>query len=221
MLYWFGWALVRTGVALLLRFRIEGRHNVPRRGAVLIAANHLSNLDPPLIGAAAPRIVQQMAKRELAAKPLLYWYLRSIGTVTVDRGRGQQALEDATKILQRGACMAIFPEGTRSTTGHVGKGHTGVIVLAMRSGCAIVPAAIIGADRAMPKGARWIHRASVTVRFGEPYRLPSVPDGTAVPRETLVRECASLMERIEALLPKEMQASPEDKRRWYGELAAG
>jgi len=220
ILYWLGWALVRSGLALLLRFRIEGRHKVPRRGTVLIASNHLSNLDPLLIGSAAPRLLQHMAKRELSAKPLLYWFLRGIGTVMVDRGRGQQALEEAVKYLQRGACMAIFPEGTRSTTGHMGKGHTGAIVLAMRSGCTILPAAIIGSDRAMPKGARGIRRASVTVRFGEPYRLPLAPDGTAIAREVLVRECVVLMERIEALLPPQMHASREDKRRWYGEMAA-
>lgn len=201
---------------LVLRFRVENRGAVPLLGGLLVASNHVSHLDPPLVGTAMPRLTHNMAKRELLSIKLLEWFMRSIGTIIVDRGRGRQALIDAAGLLARGECILIFPEGTRSVTGRLGKGHSGAIVLAVRTGCAVLPAAIIGSNEAMRKGTKRIRPHPVTVRFGEPYRLDVIPEDAQIPRELLERECFRLMERIEALLPEHMRPSAEQKCEWYG-----
>lgn len=219
LLYFASKGIVYAVAKLYFRFRLEGQRHVPLRGPVLVASNHLSHLDPPLVGTAIPRLAQNMAKRELFSIKILDWYMRSIGTVIVNRGKGKQALLTAIEYLKLGACMLIFPEGTRSLTGQLGQGHTGAIVMALRTGCTVVPAAIIGSDQAMRKGTKGIRSHQITVRFGEGYKLAVIPDGEQIPKQTLERECYLLMERIEALLPENMRPTLEQKLQWYGEQA--
>lgn len=218
LIYWCSWATLKGLTAILFRLRVEGARNVPRRGGVLVACNHISHLDPPLVGVACPRMVYHMAKKELFSLRLLEWFMHQIGTIMVHRGQGKQALIDAERYLNHGACVVIFPEGTRSLTGQLGKGHSGAIVLAVRTGCQIQPAAIIGSEKALPKGSKRVHLVPVTVRFSEPYSLPRITDGP-IPRELLERECFKLMARIEALLPDPMRPTPEQKNQWYGRFA--
>jgi 1-acyl-sn-glycerol-3-phosphate acyltransferase len=219
LLYYFSKGVVFAVGKLYFKLRAKQQRHVPRRGPVLIACNHISHLDPPLVGTCIPRLAQHMAKRELFSIKILDWYMRSIGTVIVDRGKGKQALLTAIGYLKRGACMVIFPEGTRSVTGCLGKGHSGAVVMAMRTGCTIVPAVIIGSEQAMRKGTKGIRSHPVMVEFGEPYTLRLVPEDEKIPHDVSERECYLLMERIEALLPQHMRPTPEQKREWYGELA--
>ena len=153
-----------------------------RRGAAPRAAARAGASWPAITSATSirrwsatciPRLAQNMAKRELFSIKILDWYMRSIGTVIVDRGKGKQALLTAIELLKHGACVVIFPEGTRSVTGCLGQGHSGAVVMAMRTGCTIVPTVIIGSDKAMRKGTKGIRSHPVTVHFGEPYQLPT------------------------------------------------
>jgi 1-acyl-sn-glycerol-3-phosphate acyltransferase len=219
LLYYLSKGIVFAVAKLYFRLRIENQRNVPLRGPVMVASNHLSHLDPPLVGTAIPRLAQNMAKRELFTIKILDWYMRHIGTVIVNRSKGKQALLTAIEYLKQGACMIIFPEGTRSLTGQLGQGHSGAIVMALRTGCTVVPAAIIGSDQAMHKGSKGIRSHQITVRFGEGYKLAVVPEGEQIPRQVLERECYLLMERIAALLPENMRPSAEQKLAWYGERA--
>jgi len=205
---WF-WAKV------LLRLRIEGARHIPRRGPVLIASNHVSHLDPPLVGVGVPRFVFHMAKKELFVLKPLMLFMTVIGTIMVDRGQGKQALISAVDYLNNGECIVIFPEGTRSRDGVLGRGRSGAVVIAIRSGCPIVPAAIVGSEKALTKGSKFIKLVPVTVKFGEAYTIDYRGDTENIPREVLRRETFRLMENIEALLPPEMQPKPEQKAKWY------
>lgn len=218
LLYFVSKAVVFIFGKAYFRLRAIDQHNVPRRGAVLVCCNHISHLDPPLVCTSIPRLAQNMAKRELFSIKILDWYMRSIGTVLVDRGKGKQALLTATDHLRRGACILIFPEGTRSVTGQLGQGHTGAIVMAMRTGCTIVPAAIIGSDKAMRKGTKGISPQPITVRFGPSFVLPVIAEPEKIPHEVLDRERYLLMERIEQLVLPHMRATSEQKREWYGSV---
>lgn len=210
---WF-WAKV------LLRLRVEGSGNIPRKGPLVVASNHVSHLDPPLVGLSVPRCVFHMAKKELfVLKPLMV-FMRTIGTIMVDRGQGRQALIDAIKYLDKGECIVIFPEGTRSPDGVLGQGRSGAVVIAIRGGCPIVPAAIIGSEKALTKGSKFIKLVPVTVKFGEPYRINYDGDLDQIPREVLRRETYELMERIEALLPDRMKPEQSKKAKWYRDLYA-
>jgi 1-acyl-sn-glycerol-3-phosphate acyltransferase len=218
--FWFARGILFALAKVLLRLRIEGRRNVPRRGPLIVACNHVSHLDPPVVGSSVPRLVINMAKRELFKIGWLEKFMGSIGTIMVDRGRGKQALLDGIEALKHGYCLMIFPEGTRSVSGVLSKGHSGAIVMAIRTGAPLLPAAIIGSEKALGKGTKRLRRVPVTVRFGEPYRIAYDGDVELVPRAVLDRECFLLMERIEALLPEQMRPTPEQKREWYGGLAS-
>lgn len=220
LLYYCSKGIVYAIAKLYLKLRAEEQRHVPLRGPVIVACNHISHLDPPLVGTCIPRLAQNMAKRELFSIKILDWYMRSIGTVIVDRGKGKQALLTAIELLKHGACIVIFPEGTRSVTGCLGQGHSGAVVMAMRTGCTIVPTVIIGSDKAMRKGTKGIRSHPVTVHFGEPYQLPLIAEQDKLPREVTERERHLLMERIEALLPQDMRPTLEQKREWYGDSAS-
>ena len=213
--------LVKGLCKVFFRLRVEGLENIPRTGPALIASNHVSHLDPPIIGVAARRVVFHMAKRELLTVGPLRWFMTTIKSIIVDRGRGTQALLEATDYLKRGQAVVIFPEGTRSRNGQLAKGHSGAVVLALRSGCPVVPAAIIGSEKAMTKGSKMIKPVPVTVRFGVPYSIAAVSDPENIPRETVERERFRLMEEIEGLLPDHMRPPREEKLKWYGEAVAG
>lgn len=208
---WF-WAKV------LLRLRVEGAQHIPRRGPLVIASNHVSHLDPPLVGLGVPRYVFHMAKKELFVLKPLMLFMKTIGTIMVDRGQGKQALVDAVEYLSNGECVIIFPEGTRSPDGVLGQGRSGAIVIAIRGGSPIVPAAIIGSEKALTKGSKFIKLVPVTVKFGPAYRINYDGDLEQIPRDVLRRETYELMQRIEALLPSHMQPEPSQKAKWYRDL---
>jgi 1-acyl-sn-glycerol-3-phosphate acyltransferase len=161
---------------LAFRPAVEGREHVPRSGAVILAANHLSFIDSFLIPLVAPRPVAFLAKDEYFARPgitgrLTGTTLRGIGAIAVPRGAhraAQAALETALGVLSEGHAFGIHPEGSRSRDGRLYRGRTGVAWLAFASGAPVVPVAVIGTDKIQPVGARLPRPGRVTVRFGAP-----------------------------------------------------
>ncbi len=176
--YMIGRMLLAPLARLVYRPRVEGRENIPREGAVILASNHLSFIDSIAIPvAAAPRPVHFLAKSDYFTGTGLKGALSrtlftALGAVPVDRGAGQaalDALERQRQILASGAAVALHPEGTRSRDGRLYKGRTGVAFLALETGAPVVPIGLIGTDRVMPVGARMPKLSErVVVRFGEP-----------------------------------------------------
>jgi 1-acyl-sn-glycerol-3-phosphate acyltransferase len=160
----------------IYRPTVEGLDNVPRHGAVILAANHLSFIDSVVIPLVAGRQVAFLAKSEYftGRKPgerLAGGLLGALGHVPVERGAGRAALaalDVATKVLSAGGAFGIYPEGTRSLDGRLHRGHTGVAQLALTTGAPVVPLALIGTERMMPKGVKIPRLAPITVRFGKP-----------------------------------------------------
>lgn len=159
--------------------RVAGTHHIPRQGPVILASNHLSNIDPLFIGVAVPRPVVFIAKRELFAEGNLAQRafartLRAIGQLSVDRRPGQssrEAMENSLRVLKEGAVFGIFPEGTRSPDGRLHRGQTGLAWLALSSGAPVVPVALAGTNRILPDGARIPTFRRIGVRFGPPVEL--------------------------------------------------
>ena len=207
--------VILFGAWLLFRFKVIGTGNAPRQGGILIASNHVSHLDPPLVGVAIPRYVFHMAKRELFKVGWLLRVMRALGTIMVDRGSGQPALDEAVRYIKHGAAVVIFPEGTRSKAGRLQKGRSGAIVIAIQSGCPILPVAIAGSQHGLTKGSKRIKPVPVKVYIGEPYEIEYAGDPDNIPHDLLRIETYKLMERIEALLPEEMRPQPEEKAIWY------
>jgi 1-acyl-sn-glycerol-3-phosphate acyltransferase len=190
------------------RISIEGAiDEIPRDGPLIIAANHASNLDAPVLGAwLIPRLgrrIHWLGKRELFAWPIVGWVAANGGVHPVDRDSADvEAFRLASRILEGGHILFVFPEGTRSPDGALQEARDGVALLALRSGAPIVPIGIGGSNRVWPKGQRVPHPGGhVVVRVGRPFR-PSdeLPAGTdrrvAKPLVTNM-----IMERIAALLP--------------------
>lgn len=130
----------------LWRFEVVGRENLPETGPLLVAGNHAALIDGPLMAiAAAPRrCVIGLAKQEIYSIPLLGWYMRRVGTIPLDRRGDVQAMRAALEHLEKGGCLGLFPEGTRSKTGQPGRAKAGLGFLAAKSRAQVVPVRLIG-----------------------------------------------------------------------------
>jgi len=208
----FLYAIAKTALLvwakLMFRLSFQGREHVPPAGPVLIASNHVSHLDPPLVGLGVPRHIFHIAKKELARVPVVGLTMRTFRTILIDRSRGQSALGETVKYLDKGAAVIIFPEGTRSLSGRLQRGRSGASVLALKTGVPVVPAAIIGSEKCFPKHSRWIRPGKITVRFGPPLHFQRYR-GEVIPRDLLNDATERIMAAIAALLPPEMQPIPE------------
>lgn len=181
-------ALVQPFCHIYFRMRRLGIEHVPRRGPVIFAANHRSFLDPFVIGTLARRPVYYVAKKELFSRPVAGWLLNRLGAFPIDRGAGdQQAMDTARRILERGDCVVIFPEGTRTRPGPLGQPRRGVGRLALQTGAPVVPVAVFGTE-AIRRGWR-IRPHRVTLRCGPPLSFPRVENPT-------VAEAGAVTDRI-------------------------
>jgi 1-acyl-sn-glycerol-3-phosphate acyltransferase len=171
---WPHYSLVRymlmPGLARLAGgWRVVGRENIPRQGGALIAGNHTSFLDPPLVGSALPRRTYYFAKRELFEIPLFGWLIRKCYAFPVDReGDDKTAFRHAIGLLRAGELLVVFPEGGRSPDGTMQEGGRGAALIAARAGVPLIPCALSGADQVLPRGAHCLHRGFLQVSFGPP-----------------------------------------------------
>ncbi len=156
-----------------------GREHVPKTGPVIFAANHRSFLDPFVIGTLVSRPIYFVAKKELFEKSRIQrWFLNGLGAFPIDRGSGDDAaMNVARRILERGDCVMIFPEGTRVRPGPLGRPRRGVGRLALEAGAVVVPVAVHGTDN-VRRGWR-IYPRRVTVRAGAPLTFPTVEKPSA------------------------------------------
>jgi 1-acyl-sn-glycerol-3-phosphate acyltransferase len=161
---------------LVYRPVVEGRENVPKRGAVILASNHLSFIDSVVIPLVAPRPVVFLAKAEyFTGTGFKGWLSRSfftaIDAVPVERGThraAQASLDAALEALNEGNAFGIYPEGKRSLDGRLYRGKPGVAWLALTSGALVVPVALAGTEKVQPVGKRLPRIRRITVKFGEP-----------------------------------------------------
>ena len=163
---------------IYLRMQRIGREHIPAEGPVILASNHRSFFDPFVIGTMTRRPVYYVAKQELFMyNRLLSWVLNALGAFPVARGAGDQdTIETAKIILGRGEIVLMFPEGTRTRPGPLGKPRRGVGRLALDTGAPVVPIAIIGTED-IRRGWRFRPR-KVKLRAGPPLRFPKVDDAS-------------------------------------------
>ena len=165
-------AIIRLVLRAIFGFRVEGGHHEPRTGALLIVSNHVSHLDPLVVGSAIRRPVHYMAKEELFRPPLLRWWITHCGAFSVRRGEpDRRAFRAARDVLERGEALIMFPEGTRGTSiRDLRPPEPGAALLALRTGATILPVAVIGTDMVLPRGASRPSRGTIRVRVGAPIR---------------------------------------------------
>lgn len=143
MFYTFIRAILRGFFFLFYSLEANGKGNVPESGPVILCSNHISTMDPPVVGIPLERKVHFMAKAELFKVPVLGGIIKRLGAFPVKRGGvSKESIRYSIDLLKSGQVMGIFPEGTRKNPGGMGK--KGAAMLAMKSGAAVIPVAIIG-----------------------------------------------------------------------------
>ncbi len=152
---------------MCFRYRVEGQ--IPRTGGLLIAANHASYLDIPLLGCGMSRRAWYLGRNDLFPIPVLNRILQSLGWIPVRLGRlDREAFGKAIELIRAGQVVVIFPEGGRSHDGYLRPPKAGIGVIVSQTGCPVVPAYLKGTFDVLPTGARWPRWCQVTVRFGAP-----------------------------------------------------
>jgi 1-acyl-sn-glycerol-3-phosphate acyltransferase len=210
MLYQVMHTVVEPLAKVIWRPTVEGLHNLPENGPVIVASNHLSFADSLVIPIVAPRRVTFLAKAQYfngtgIKGAVSRGFFGGLGMIPVDRDDTRAALASldiALDVLSEGGAFGIYPEGTRSLDGRLYRGRTGVAHLALTAGVPVVPVGLIGTDRLQPVGSRLPRRVKVTVAFGEPIEVRGEYDG--VPLGRARRELTDrIMTAIQALSGQE------------------
>lgn len=173
--YTFARSVVKMILKPLYRIEIIGLEHFPTEGGILLCTNHIHNFDPPVVGIAAPRPVYFMAKEELFSVPLLGKIVTMCNAFPVKRGMSdREALRKGLKVLKEGHILGLFPEGTRSVSGELGKGLAGAGFFALRSDAYVVPSAIIGPYKSFRK---------LKVVYGKPIEMNELKKAKATPEQ--------------------------------------
>ncbi|SDD38373.1 lysophospholipid acyltransferase family protein [Sporomusa acidovorans] len=193
--------LFTTLFSIVFRWQIIGAENIPP-GGVIIAANHISLWDPPVIGSALSRRIHFMAKEELFTNRIFSWIITKLGAFPVKRGTADRtAIRTALTILEKGAVLGIFPEGTRSKNGKLGNPEPGLALLALKAGVPIIPTAVIGTNKVFSNGCL-LPRFKVI--FGNPIilsRSETVKESMEAMSSKVMTEIGNLLERADADKP--------------------
>ncbi|MDD3296958.1 MAG: lysophospholipid acyltransferase family protein [Candidatus Omnitrophica bacterium] len=165
MLYRLSTTLVYFVARLFLGFKVKGANCVPAKGPFILASNHLSNLDPPILAVACPRRICFLAKKELFSNRLFSFYLNSVGAIPLKRGKSDiRAMRKSLSVL-KDKPLLVFPQGTRRQDfSDIGPG---VGFLCRKAGVPVVAARIRGTDVVLPRGAKKLKRAKIQVDFAQ------------------------------------------------------
>ncbi len=177
--YYVAGTALRLFYGLYGRWNIVGIEKVPKTGGVLLAGNHVSNLDPPMVGGAlfGYRRVRFMAKIELWSTKIGHYVMDRIMSFPVKRGTADRpTIRRTLEWLAQGDAIALFPEGERSADGRLQPAQPGVALLVQKSGVPVIPVAIVGTYEMWPKGRKKLKRVPLTIAFGDPIRFP--PDSS-------------------------------------------
>ena len=187
--YGFARGVVKTVLTPLYRVHVYGRENFPKTGGVLLCSNHISELDPPVVGMTAPRPVHFIAKEELFKVPVLKSILPHINAIPIKRGMSDRnALRKGLGVLKDGNVLGLFPEGTRSKTGELGEGLAGAGFFALRTDAAVVPCAVIGSYKPF---------RTTKVIYGQPIDMEELRSRKASPEEVTKVIMAEIKELID------------------------
>ncbi|MFT3870443.1 MAG: lysophospholipid acyltransferase family protein [Nibricoccus sp.] len=180
-MYGFSHYVLRQLYELLFRGESYGLENLPADGGFMIASNHASHLDPPIVGSLISQQVCFFARKTLWKPGFASWWLNAVGTIPVDRDGGTDvtAIKRVLGALKNNKVIILFPEGTRSTDGNLQTAKPGVGLLACRTGVPVVPARVFGSFRAFGKDGKVRFGTPVSVVYGKPLYPSDYDDPSA------------------------------------------
>lgn len=195
--------LANVLIALFTRFTVRGKENIPRQGALMVVANHLSSADPIIIGAKMERHMIFMAKEELFTNWFSKYFVVQFGAFPVYRaGPTRDAIRQANRVLKEGGVLGMFPEGHRSTDASLNPALFGSALIAYSNHVPILPIGIAGSESI--RGFNWMwHRPVITLKIGPAFYLPE--KGEFLSKEQLAELTVIIMNRVSELLPEKYQ----------------
>lgn len=199
LIYRYCWTVAKFTALNFFRLQVYGRENLIEEGSAIIASNHQSFLDPPLVGICMERELHYLARKSLFDIPLLGKLLPHLHVVGVDPGGSDMsALKSVIRLLKDGGGTIVFPEGTRSSDGALLPAKAGLGLIVAKTLAPVIPVRVFGAFNAFPRGAKFPQRAAVTVVIGKPIFFTKA-DVAGDPRDVYQRISDQVMSRIAAL----------------------
>ena len=199
--YYFACISIKLILKIFWRYKRIGAEHVPKSGGVIIASNHVAYVDPPFLGAVAPRELFYLAKAELFSNALFGWLLDKCNTIPIARGAfDRRAIRRAVELLREGKALLLFPEGTRSRSGRFLEPKLGVGKIALEAGVPIVPAYIHNSGSLF---ASLLKRKRLVIGFDTPItrtsleRLPKDKEGYKIIGQEIMKRIGILKEKIE------------------------
>ncbi len=177
MTFWYllGYSLSKAIAKTFFNYRVIGAENMIEEGPCIIAANHCSYLDPPLVGVACQRAIHYLARKSLLDVPILGPILPELNVIPVEqKNADRSALMGAIRVVRNGGAVLIFPEGTRSPDGKLQPAQPGIGMIVAKTGAPIVPVKISGSYKAFPRGSSCPRLHPVTVSIGPALRFDSL-----------------------------------------------
>jgi 1-acyl-sn-glycerol-3-phosphate acyltransferase len=177
MTFWYllGYSLSKALAKTFFNYRVIGAENMIEEGPCIIAANHCSFFDPPLVGVACKRAIHYLARKSLLEWPILGPIFPELNVIPVDRKNADRsALMGAIRVVKNGGAVLIFPEGTRSPDGNLQPAQPGIGMIAAKTGAPIVPVRIFGSYEVYNRKQRRPKIGPVTVRIGRPIKISAV-----------------------------------------------
>jgi 1-acyl-sn-glycerol-3-phosphate acyltransferase len=197
--YWFCYNLIRLAGRIFFRFRVVHRERMINRGPVILASNHESYLDPPLVGSVADRAIFFLARKTLLHGAFFGWILPKLNVIPVDQeGNDRSALKALIRILRAGEGTLVFPEGERTLDGRLRPPLPGLGFVIAKTLAPVVPMRIFGAREAWPRGSGRVRFCRITVVVGEPIHFTAAdlqPPG----KDIYLRLTQRVMDAIAAL----------------------
>jgi len=198
-IYWSGWLLFGAAFRSVFGLRIIGRENLITEGPVLVASNHQSFLDPPLIGNLYNSEMVFLARKSLF-RGFFKWLYAQWNAIPVDQDKpDMSSLKTIVRKLREGHRVLVFPEGARTLDGKLGEAAPGIGLIAAKSGAVIQPVRISGAYEALPRGSARIRFSRITVTIGPPIRLTQDEIKAATGKEGYAALANRIMAAIAAL----------------------
>lgn len=197
--YWFCYNLIKLVGRTFFRLRVVHRERMINHGPVIMASNHESYLDPPLVGSVADRAIFFLARKSLLAGPFFGWLLPKLNVIPVDQeGNDRSALKALIRILKAGEGTLVFPEGERTQDGRLRPALPGLGFVIAKTLAPVVPMRIFGARDAWPRGSSRVRFRPITVVVGEPIYFTAAdlqPPG----KDVYLRLSQRVMDAIAAL----------------------
>lgn len=194
----FKWSIVSPMLHTYFRVRIYGAENVPQSGSLVVASNHASYFDPPIVSSCVRRPVAYMAKEELFRVPILAQAIKLYGAYPVSRGSADRnAIRAALECIENGWAVGVFLEGTRTLDGRITNPKRGALLLAAKAKAPILPVSVWGTEKILQKGSAVPRAVPITVRIGKLIDAPSSSNKEELQNLTL--QCATIINEMHDL----------------------